>query len=86
MSQLMDDHSWTLTNRGKLDTEQAMEDVRRDAHFVNNTGLQEDRDVVEAIQRGIASGANEHFTFGRYEKLIGHFHRNLHDLLGDSTL
>ena len=43
-------------------------------------------DVVEAIQRGIASGANEHFTFGRHEKLIGHFHRNLHDLLGDSTL
>jgi hypothetical protein len=77
-------YSWTLTNRGKLDSEQAIEDARRDAHFVNNTGQQEDRDVVEAIQRSIASEANEYFTFGRYEKLIGHFHSNLHELIDRS--
>jgi len=77
--------TWTLTNRGKLDSEKAVEDARRDAHFVNNTGQREDRDMVEAIQYSIASKANDHFTFGRYEKLVSHFHRNLHDCIGDSS-
>jgi phenylpropionate dioxygenase-like ring-hydroxylating dioxygenase large terminal subunit len=74
--------SWTLTNRGKLDSQQAREDAQRDAQFVNNTGAKEDQQVVEAIQRGIASNANEYFTFGLYESLIGHLHRNLHEMLG----
>ena len=30
-----------------------------------------------AIQRSLASRANEHFTFGRFESAIAHFHRNL---------
>ena len=76
--------TWTLTNRGKLDSEKAVEDARRDAHFVNNTGQQEDRDMVEAIQRSIASKANDYFTFGRYEKLAANFHRNLRDCMGDT--
>lgn len=76
--------TWTLTNRGKLDSEKAVEDAKRDANFVNNTGQQEDRDVVEAIQRSIASKANDYFTFGRYEKLAAHFHRNLHHFIDDS--
>ena len=78
-------YTWTLTNRGKLDSEKSLEDAKRDANFVNNTGQKEDRDMVEAIQLGIASDANEHFTFGRYEKLIGHFHRNLHECLGNAV-
>ena len=73
--------AWTLTNRRKLDSQQAREDAQRDAQFVNNTGAKEDQHVVEAIQRGIASNANEHFTFGLYESLVGHLHRNLHDML-----
>ena len=73
--------TWTLTNRGKSDAEKALEDAQRDADFVSNTGIREDRAVVEAIQRGIASGANDCFTFGRYEKLPGHLHRNLHELI-----
>jgi len=73
--------SWTLTNRGKLDSQQAREDAQRDAQFVNNTGAKEDQQVVEAIQRGIASRANEFFTFGHYESLISHLHRNLHEML-----
>jgi len=72
--------TWTLTNRGKLDSEQALQDAQRDLEF-NAIGLQEDRDVVEAIQKGIASNANTHFTFGKFEKLIGHLHRNIKDLL-----
>jgi hypothetical protein len=33
--------------------------------------------VVEAIQRGLASGANDAFTFGKFESAIVHFHRTL---------
>ena len=39
--------------------------------------------MVESIQRSLASGANETFEFGRFEGAIAHFHRNLHDLIGD---
>lgn len=76
--------AWTFTNRGKVDSEQAIEDARRDFEFVNNTGAREDRAVVEAIQKSIHSGANEYFTFGKYEKLITHLHRGLDQALADS--
>jgi phenylpropionate dioxygenase-like ring-hydroxylating dioxygenase large terminal subunit len=44
-------------------------------------GAAEDRAVAIAIQRGIASGANEFFEFGRFEGAIAHFHRGLHEAL-----
>ena len=68
--------TYTLTNGGGDDPE-ALAEARRDAEFVGNTGALEDRAVVHAIQRGLASGANEAFTFGRYESAIVHFHRTL---------
>ena len=68
--------TYTLTNGGGDDPE-ALAEARRDAEFVGNTGALEDRAVVHAIQRGLASGANEAFTFGRYESAIAHFHRTL---------
>ena len=37
--------------------------------------LEEDFAMMESIQRGLASGANAHLTFGRYEKLPAAFHR-----------
>ena len=30
---------------------------------------------------GLTSGANEHFTYGRFESAIVHFHRTLTDAL-----
>ena len=57
--------------------DEALAKARRDAQFVGETGAAEDRAVVRAIQRGLSSGANEVFTFGRFEKAIVHFHRNL---------
>src|SRR5262249_11526225 len=42
-----------------------------------DAGAAEDREVACAIQRGLASGANEFFEFGRFEGAIGHFHRVL---------
>ncbi|MCW5889862.1 MAG: Rieske 2Fe-2S domain-containing protein [bacterium] len=44
-------------------------------------GGAEDREVACAIQRGLASGANEVFTFGLFEAAIVHFHRTLHALI-----
>src|SRR5262249_21576745 len=44
-------------------------------------GAAEDRAVAIAIQRGIASGANEFFEFGRFEGAIAHFHRGRHEAL-----
>ncbi len=48
-----------------------------------DAGAAEDRAMVAAIQRGIASGANEFFEFGRFEGAIAHFHRTLRGALGE---
>jgi phenylpropionate dioxygenase-like ring-hydroxylating dioxygenase large terminal subunit len=48
-------------------------------------GAVEDREVACAIQRGLAGGGNEFFEFGRFEGLISHFHRNLHELIDAGT-
>jgi phenylpropionate dioxygenase-like ring-hydroxylating dioxygenase large terminal subunit len=48
-------------------------------------GTQQDRDVVCAVQRGLASGANDVFTFGRFEGAIVHFHRTLHAVLDEAN-
>ncbi|MFT5574480.1 MAG: phenylpropionate dioxygenase-like ring-hydroxylating dioxygenase large terminal subunit [Cryomorphaceae bacterium] len=73
--------TWTLSNRGAADTPQAKAEVKRDLDF-NAIGLREDRDMVESIQKGLACDANSHLTFGKYEKLISHLHRNLEQVLG----
>lgn len=62
-----------IKNGQPLDLEQA----RRDANFVQDAGLTEDRHAARAIQEGLAARANTHFTFGHYEQAIGHFHRHL---------
>ncbi len=62
-----------LKNGKPLDIEQA----RKDANFVQESGIIEDRHAAREIQAGLASGANTHFTFGHYEQAIGHFHRHL---------
>lgn len=68
--------TYSLTNRGS-DQVEIRREAERDAEFVSQTGAAEDRAVVCAIQRGIASGANESFTFGRFESAIVNFHRSL---------
>jgi phenylpropionate dioxygenase-like ring-hydroxylating dioxygenase large terminal subunit len=73
--------SYTLTHSGAASDEEKAAAAKRDAEFVADTGLQEDRAVVCAIQRGLESGANECFTFGRFESAIVHFHRQLDEAL-----
>jgi len=72
--------TYTLTNGGGDDPD-ALAEAKRDAEFVGTQGAVEDRAVVQAIQRGLASGANDAFTFGKFESAIVHFHRTLTALL-----
>ena len=74
--------TYTLAAAGDLETNKPA--VDRDSDFVG-AGAREDRAVVESIQRGIASGANEVFEFGRFEGAIAHFHQGLHALIGEVT-
>ncbi len=71
--------TYALTNRG--DDAQAQAASRRGAELVDAGGA-EDRAMVCSVQRGLASGANEFFEFGRFEGAIGHFHRTLHASIG----
>jgi len=67
--------TYVLTTRSAEDVEAATT-IKRGGDFVQ-AGAVEDREVVCAIQRGLASGANEFFEFGRFEGLLIHFHREL---------
>jgi phenylpropionate dioxygenase-like ring-hydroxylating dioxygenase large terminal subunit len=69
-------YNYVLTNRVPVG-EAEREAAERDISFVKQTGGAEDLAVVQAIQRSLASGANEAFTFGRHEGAIAHFHRAL---------
>jgi phenylpropionate dioxygenase-like ring-hydroxylating dioxygenase large terminal subunit len=64
--------TWSLTNRPEGSGE-----AERDAAFVNQGGAAEDVAMACAIQRGLASGANDSFLHGRFEGAIAHFHRSL---------
>jgi phenylpropionate dioxygenase-like ring-hydroxylating dioxygenase large terminal subunit len=55
----------------------SLEEAKRDALFVNNSGQDEDRQAACAIQESVASRANTHFTFGHFEKAIVNFHEHL---------
>jgi phenylpropionate dioxygenase-like ring-hydroxylating dioxygenase large terminal subunit len=65
------------------DDEASLRAAKRDADFVLDTGGKEDRDLVCGIQRSLASQANPVFTFGHYEALIVHFHRQLSAALAE---
>jgi len=62
-----------------------LELAKRDAGFVKNSGIEEDREAARSIQTGLNANANSHFTFGHYEKAIVHFHETLHDHLAKVT-
>jgi phenylpropionate dioxygenase-like ring-hydroxylating dioxygenase large terminal subunit len=71
--------TYQLTNRGADAHDTAL--AKRDSGFVNDTGAVEDIQLVTSIQRNLGSGANDVFTFGHYESLIAHLHRNLSNAL-----
>src|SRR4029079_9429321 len=69
--------TWTLTDRQATSSDAGVE-VGTARDFVNQ-GAAEDRAVSLSIQKGLASGANDVFEFGRFEGAITHFHRGLHE-------
>ena len=71
-----------MTNRAKPDDEGRA--VSKGGADLVDAGAAEDREVACAIQRSLASGANEFFEFGRFEGAIGHFHRALDEALDPS--
>ena len=68
--------SYTLADVRGADDE-ARTAALRDADFVREVGAAEDREVICAIQKGLASQANDHFTFGLFEGAISHFHQTI---------
>lgn len=51
--------------------------AEKDAKFVKETGLKEDRAAACSVQTSLASGANTHLTFGKFEQAIVHFHQQM---------
>jgi hypothetical protein len=73
--------TYQLTGRPAAGPGSAAErDARRDAEFVRQ-GAAEDRAVVEAVQRGLRSGANQVLELGLFEGAISDFHRQLTSLV-----
>jgi phenylpropionate dioxygenase-like ring-hydroxylating dioxygenase large terminal subunit len=70
--------SYTLTDRPA--DEEGQKAVTKGRDFVTD-GVREDRDVQIAVQRGIAAGANTHFTFGLFEGGIARLHKHLSEAL-----
>jgi choline monooxygenase len=62
---------------GDAPSEETLARAKKDVAFLSDTGNKEDAKVVSDIQAAIGSGANTHYTFGRFESAIGHLHRNL---------
>ena len=62
---------------GEAPSEEVLARAKKDVAFLSDAGNKEDAKVVSDIQAAIASGANDHFMFGRFESAIGHLHRNL---------
>jgi phenylpropionate dioxygenase-like ring-hydroxylating dioxygenase large terminal subunit len=65
------------TADGRAPTSEAVGHAKKDAAFLSDTGLKEDAKVIRDIQAAIGSGANTHYTFGRFESAIVHLHKNL---------
>jgi len=60
----------------------SVEEAERDAVFVQDFGLEEDREAARAIQASATTRANTHYTFGYFEKAIVNFHQHLASHLG----
>ena len=68
---------YRLRPPGAEDTPEALEKSKRDAAFLKDTGVIEERAAACAIQAGMAGPGNTHFLFGRYETAAVHFHQQL---------
>jgi phenylpropionate dioxygenase-like ring-hydroxylating dioxygenase large terminal subunit len=68
---------YTLINKSNKKGKLSKEDAMKDAKFVGDTGQDEDREAARAIQETLSTKANDHLTFGYFEKAIVNFHSHL---------
>ena len=68
---------YTMINKSNIKGKLSKKDAMRDAKFVGNTGQDEDREAARAIQQTLSTKANDHLTFGYFEKAIVNFHSHL---------
>jgi len=68
---------YRATNKTSAGATTDFEEAKRDADFVKAAGFDEDRETACAIQETLGTKANQHLTFGHFEKAIVHFHQNL---------
>lgn len=68
---------YRVTNKTSDGSMIGLEEAKRDAVFVKSSGLDEDREAACSIQGALGTNANQHLTFGHFEKAIVHFHQNL---------
>ena len=71
----------THTLSGIVEQEEGRTAIGKGLNFVA-AGALEDREVTCAAQRGLATRANEFFTFGLFEGAIRHFHKQLDAEIG----
>jgi len=72
---------YLVTPEQTIDNPISLEDVERDAQFVNQSGQDEDREAACLIQQTVTAQANSHLTFGYFEKAIVNFHQHLTESL-----
>jgi len=68
---------YRMINRETEGQKITVDEAKRDAVFVNESGQDQDREAACAIQESVGSNANSHFTFGHFEKAIVNFHQSL---------
>lgn len=73
--------TYTMTTRPEDETSNT--DVRKGRDFVA-LGADEDRRMQTAVQRGLATDANEYFTFGLFEGAIASLHQHLAEAISAS--
>ena len=73
--------SYLLTPDQTSENPNTLEDVKKDAQFVNELGQDEDREAACLIQQTVTAQANSHLTFGYFEKAIVNFHQHLTERL-----
>ncbi|MGB1917512.1 MAG: aromatic ring-hydroxylating oxygenase subunit alpha [Luminiphilus sp.] len=76
---------YSMVNKGPDGSPITLDEAKRDAAFVSDSGQEEDRAAATAIQEALPSGANSHLTFGYFEKAIVHFHQQLERALNLSS-
>ena len=70
-------HVYRLTSPDTTVSNENLESSKKDTAFAKDTGVEEDREAACSIQKGLLGDGNSYFTFGRFEKAIVHFNRQL---------